>query len=60
MMRGDSGTRRVFVTVLDPFPGLGISPVAAGLQALCVFVLLKGVTVGKRITTVLTALKVCA
>eukprot|EP00904_Undaria_pinnatifida_P013419 jgi/Undpi1/9207/HiC_scaffold_26.g11665.m1 len=58
MMRGDSGTRRVFVTVLDPFPGLGISPVAAGLQALCVFVLLKGVTVGKRITTVLTALKV--
>ena len=58
MMGSDSGMRRFAVAVLDPFPALGISPVAAGLQALCVFVLLKGVSVGKNITTVLTALKV--
>ncbi|CAM9380108.1 unnamed protein product, partial [Laminaria digitata] len=62
LMGSDSGMRRFLVVVLDPFPGLSISPVAAGLQALCVLVLLRGVKVGKRITTVLTALKlaVCA
>ena len=58
VMGDDSGIRRFSVTVLDPFPSLGISPLAAILQAICVFILLRGVTVGKRITTVLTALKV--
>ena len=60
MMGSDSGMRRFMGVVLDPFPEMGISPLAAILQALCVFILLRGVTVGKRITTVLTALKVSA
>ena len=59
MMGDDSGMRRFWMVVLDPFPGMGISPLAALLQAVCVLILLRGVTVGKRITTVLTAVKVC-
>ncbi|CAM9850621.1 unnamed protein product [Discosporangium mesarthrocarpum] len=43
--------------LLDPVPGLGLSPLAAVLQGLCVLVILRGISVGKKVTTVLTALK---
>lgn len=50
--------RRFWVFVLDPCPSLGISPLAGLLQALCVLVLLRGMEMGKRVTTIMTALKV--
>lgn len=58
MLANDTGLRRFWVTVLNPIPSLGVSPLAAALQMLCVMVLLRGVTMGKRVTTVLTAVKV--
>lgn len=52
--------RRFWMFALDPFPRVfgGISPLAGLLQAACVLVLLRGVEMGKRVTTVMTAIKV--
>lgn len=52
--------RRFWMFALDPLPGVlsGISPLAGLLQAACVLVLLRGVEMGKRVTTVMTAIKV--
>lgn len=51
-------TESRWMWLLDPFPGLGISPLAGLLQAACVVVLLRGVEMSKRVTTVMTAIKV--
>ncbi|CBN77482.1 cationic amino acid transporter-like protein [Ectocarpus siliculosus] len=50
-------TESRWIWLLDPFPGLGISPLAGLLQAACVVVLLRGVEMSKRVTTVMTAIK---
>lgn len=62
---GDDGgagseMRRFWMFALDPLPRLfgGVSPLAGLLQAACVLVLLRGVEMGKRVTTVMTAIKV--
>lgn len=54
----DTEMRRFWMFILDPCPSLGISPLAGLLQALCVLVLLRGLELGKRVTTIMTALKV--
>lgn len=55
----DTGMRRFWMFVLDPSPwsGLKVSPLAGLLQAVCVLLLLRGVNMGKRVTTVMTAIK---
>eukprot|EP00903_Cladosiphon_okamuranus_P014727 g13647.t1 len=61
---GATEMRRFWMFALDPFPRVfgGISPLAGLLLAVCVLVLLRGVEMGKRVTTVMTAIKmaVCA
>ncbi|CAN0369009.1 unnamed protein product, partial [Hapterophycus canaliculatus] len=56
--------RRFWGAALGPIPfwGISVSPLAGLLQGLCVLVLLRGVELGKRVTTIVTALKmaVCA
>lgn len=56
----DTELRRFWSAVLGPIPflGISISPLAGLLQGLCVLVLLRGVELGKRVTTIVTALKV--
>lgn len=58
---GSTEMHRFWMFALDPFPQVfgGISPLAGLLQAACVLVLLRGVEMGKRVTTVMTAIKVC-
>ena len=55
-----SEMRRFWMFALDPLPRVfgGVSPLAGLLQAACVLVLLRGVEMGKRVTTVMTAIKV--
>eukprot|EP00752_Nemacystus_decipiens_P010846 g9644.t1 len=54
-----SQMRSFWMFVLDPLPRIfgGISPLAGLLQAACVLVLLRGLEMGKRVTTVMTAIK---
>ncbi|CAN0013076.1 unnamed protein product, partial [Sphacelaria rigidula] len=47
-----------WMMVLNPLPRIGFSPLAAGLQTVCVLIVMRGVKLGKRITTVLTTIKV--
>ncbi|CAM9474792.1 unnamed protein product [Ascophyllum nodosum] len=62
LLGGETRWRALGVALLDPIPSLGVSPLAAILQAVWVAVLLRGVAIGKRLTTVLTVIKmaVCA
>lgn len=58
LLGGDTRLGRFVVVLLDPFPKTGLSPLAAILQAVWVVVLLRGITFGKQVTTVLMFVKV--
>lgn len=59
LLHGDTSAQaRFWGKILDPLPSMGFSPLAAALQGACVLVLMRGAKVGKRITTVLTLIKV--
>lgn len=58
LLGGDTRLGHFVVVLLDPFPKMGLSPLAAILQTVWVFVLLRGLTFGKQVTTVLMFVKV--
>lgn len=57
LLGGDTRLGHFMVVLLDPFPKIGLSPLAAILQAVWVIVLLRGITFGKRVTAVLMFVK---